>query len=173
VHHLQGEAEGVKTSEQLALLQDCYKDKFALMVRHIEGAKLVADYEFNNTYQYIIAREEMQVVWVRDAIRDLGGEAPTRIDQLPVPQQGKGLVAQQAVIDDDIGRQQFFVDKWRPRLPTMTNARHRKMIEVVLGETLEHKRFFEQAKAGREDLLGRRMAGASTGDGVLPTRWIE
>ncbi len=56
----------------------------------------------------------------------------------------------------------------------MTNARHRKMLSVVLGETLEQKRFFEQAAAGRTDLLGRRGAslGPSHGE-VLPTRWLE
>ncbi len=30
------------------------------------------------------------------------------------------------------------------------------MLNVILGETLEQKRFFEQALAGRHDLLGRR-----------------
>ena len=38
----------------------------------------------------------------------------------------------------------------------MTNARHRGMLRVILGETLEQKRFFEQGLAGRTDLLGRR-----------------
>ena len=47
------------------------------------------------------------------------------------------------------------------------------MLNVILGETLEHKRFFEQAVAGRADLLGRRAEGAGTGGGVLPTRWIR
>ena len=55
----------------------------------------------------------------------------------------------------------------------MPNARHRSLLRVILGETLEHKRFFEQALAGRTDLLGRRADGAGTGGGVLPTRWIE
>ncbi len=44
----------------------------------------------------------------------------------------------------------------RPRVDEMTNARHAKMLRVILGETLEQKRFFEQALAGRTDLLGRR-----------------
>jgi hypothetical protein len=44
---------------------------------------------------------------------------------------------------------------------------------VILGETLEHKRFFDQATGGRTDLLGRRPEGSGTGGGVLPTRWIE
>ena len=48
------------------------------------------------------------------------------------------------------------------------------MLNVILGETLEHKRFFEQALAGRTDLLGRRADGAGTGGGVLPhAGWIE
>ena len=43
-----------------------------------------------------------------------------------------------------------------------------------LGETLEQKRFFEQALAGDTDLLGRRgdEVGPRVGE-VLPTRWIE
>ena len=55
----------------------------------------------------------------------------------------------------------------------MPNARHRSLLRVILGETLEHKRFFEQALAGRTDLLGRRADGAGTGGGVLPIRWVE
>ena len=56
----------------------------------------------------------------------------------------------------------------------MANARHRRMLNVILGETLEQKRFFEQALAGRRDLLGRRTedVGLLVGK-VLPTRWIE
>ena len=43
----------------------------------------------------------------------------------------------------------------------------------MLGEMREHQRFFEYALQGRDDLLGRRMEGASTGDGVMPVRWVE
>jgi len=45
---------------------------------------------------------------------------------------------------------------------------------LILGETLEQKRFFEQALAGRHDLLGRRTedVGPLVGK-VLPTRWVE
>jgi hypothetical protein len=158
----------VKPAEQLELLQDFYRDRLALMNRHVEGARIVADYDFNNTYQYIIAREEVQIAWLRAAIADLGGKAPTDIKNLPVPTGG-----QAAVLDDDVRRAQAFVDAQRDRVEKLTNARNRTMLKVILGEVLEHKRFFEQANAGREDLLGRRMPGASTGDGVLPTRWIQ
>jgi hypothetical protein len=50
------------------------------------------------------------------------------------------------------------------------------MLQVILGEALEHKRFFDQMIAGREDLLGRRSNGPGkdgTGDGVMAVRWIE
>jgi hypothetical protein len=46
------------------------------------------------------------------------------------------------------------------------------MVNVILGETLEHKRFFDLALAGREDLLGRRADGMGTGGGVLGSRWV-
>ncbi len=43
----------------------------------------------------------------------------------------------------------------------------------LLGETLGHKRFFDQVLAGRTDLLGGRPEGAGAGGGVLPVRWME
>ncbi len=32
------------------------------------------------------------------------------------------------------------------------------MLKVILGEMLEHKRLFEQAAAGRQDLIGKSLA---------------
>ena len=48
------------------------------------------------------------------------------------------------------------------------------MLRVILGEVLEQQRFFEQARAGRTDLLGRRgeEVGARVGS-VMADRWIE
>ena len=51
--------------------------------------------------------------------------------------------------------------------------RPRNMLKVILGESLEHMRLFEQAAAGFEDLLGRRTGGVERVGGVLPTRWME
>jgi hypothetical protein len=65
------------------------------------------------------------------------------------------------------------VDRWRGRVESVTNARHRGMLRVILGETLEQKRFFDQALSGRHDLLGRRADGAGTGHGVMADRWVE
>jgi hypothetical protein len=87
---------------------------------------------------------------------------------------GKRADAWRAVVDEDGRDAQSFVDRWRPRIEAMSNARHAKMLRVILGEVLEQKRFFEQARAGRTDLLGRRgeSLGPSHGE-VLPSRWIE
>jgi hypothetical protein len=171
---VQGEAEGVKSNEQRALLEELYRDRLALFHRHVEGAKRIGDYEFNNTYQYVIGREEIHLQWVRDAVQDLGGTATTTVAQpLAVPQLGKGPDAERAIFEDDTRQMKAFNERWRPRVPTITNARHRKMAELMLGEMREQTRFFEQAAAGRDDLLGRRMPGASTGDGVLAVRWME
>ena len=70
----------MKSPAQLSLLQDFYRDRLALMHRHIEGAKRIADYEFNNTYQYVIGREEIHVQWLRDVLVDLGAEVPADPD---------------------------------------------------------------------------------------------
>jgi hypothetical protein len=162
----------VTATELLDLLREFHRDKLAMLRRHEAAARLVSDYDFNNTYQYVIAREDMQVSWVRDAFVDSGVE-PGDVPEPGIEAAGKGAAAQNSVIAEDRDRAQAFVDQWRPRVERVTNARHRTMLNVILGETLEHKRFFEQALAGRTDLLGRRGTGASTGGAVLPTRWVE
>jgi hypothetical protein len=160
----------VKATELLALLRDFYRDKLAMRQRHVAVAKYVPDYDFNNTYQYVIAREDMQLSWLRDAITDMGGS----IEEAPEPAiHGSGKNLQAQLISEDRDAAQKFVDAWRPRVDAMPNARHRSLLRVIIGETLEHKRFFEQALAGRSDLLGRRADGAGTPGQVLGVRWIE
>jgi hypothetical protein len=170
VHHLQGKAKLVTSAELTALLLDFYRDKVALRDRHVAGARSVSTYDFNNTYQYIVVREEAQVAWVRRALEEIGAQVPDAVPALPVPE---GRDAEPAVIADDARLEQQFLDRWKPRIAPMTNARHRRMLEVIVGETLEHMRFFEQMIAGRNDLLGRRHANVGTGGGVLATRWVE
>ena len=161
----------MKATELLALLREFHRDKLAMYRRHIAAARLVGHYDFNNTYQYVIAREDMHVAWLRDAILDMKG-TPEEVPEPEIRPQGKGESAQKAVITQDRDGAGEFVSTWRPRLETVTHARHKTMMNVIIGETLEHKRFFEQALAGRTDLLGRRADGAGTGGGVLPTRWV-
>jgi hypothetical protein len=162
----------VKPAELLDLLRQFYAEKAAMRQAHVAGAAFVGDYDFNNTYQYIIAREDMHVRWLMDAITELGGsvEEPKAVDRRVT---GKGAAAQADVIRADRDAAQAFVDRWRDRVETLTHARNRSLLRVILGETLEHHRFFDQALAGRTDLLGRRADGAGTEGVVLPTRWVE
>jgi hypothetical protein len=162
----------VTSSELAAVLADFTRDKLAQRERHIAGAQRITNYDFNNTYQYIIAREEMHVSWLADAIADMGGTLETVPEPSMTPA-GKGDAAQASVIGQDRDGAAEFLSKWRPRMEKITHARHRNMLKVILGETLEHKRFFEQALAGRSDLLGRRADGAGTPGSVMPTRWVE
>ena len=79
----------------------------------------------------------------------------------------------QPVLSDDVKLLGAFVEKWRPRVETLTHARHKTMLNVILGESREHQRLFEQAAAGSEDVLGRRTGGVARVGAVLPTRWQE
>jgi hypothetical protein len=175
---VQGKAEFV--SELLTLLQEFYRDKLTLLLRHEAAARQIGQYDINNTYQYIINREEMQLSWLASAIHELGGTPGEVADAgrtAAGSKHSKGSARENAarqLIDEDVREAQAFVDRWRPRIAGLSNARHAKMLDVILGEALEQKRFFEQARAGRTDLLGRRadVLGPSHGE-VLPTRWIE
>jgi hypothetical protein len=169
---VQGKTKLVNATELLALLRDFYRNKLAIRQRHVAAARHVTHYDFNNTYQYVIAREDVQLNWLRDAITDMGG-ALEEVAEPQITASGTAAEALAELIATDRDAAQAFVDTWRPRLEAMPNARHRSLLRVILGETLEHKRFFEQALAGRTDLLGRRADGAGTGGGVLPTRWVE
>jgi hypothetical protein len=156
------------------MLQEFYRDKLAMLLRHESAARWVGQYDANNTYQYIINREETQLSWVGRSIVDLGAEVPASTAPPDRKPTGKGLGAAKPLFDEDARDAQAFVDRWKPRVESMTNARHRGMLRVILGEALEAKRFFEQAAAGRTDLLGKRTpeVGALVGE-VLSTRWIE
>ena len=65
------------------------------------------------------------------------------------------------------------MEKWTPRVQTVSHARHRKMLEVILGEVLEQRRLFEQAAEGRIDVIGIPLPGIERHGAVLGTRWVE
>jgi hypothetical protein len=161
-------------TDLLGLLQEFYRDKLTVYLRHQSAARLVPQYDANNTYQYIINRDDVQLTWVAKAIEELGGTVPDVTDDPVREAQGKAAAAALAVIGEDGRDAQAFVDRWRPKIELMANARHARMLKVILGEVLEQKRFFEQALAGRIDLLGLREVHLEPARGeVLPSRWIE
>ena len=156
----------------LELLREFYRDKLAQRQRHVAAARHITNYDANNAYQYIIAREDMQTGWIADVITDMGA----RLDEVPEPDvkpAGKGSAGQNALLAGDREMARSFLEKWRSRIEALPNARHRSMLRVILGETVEHQRMFEQVLAGRTDVLGRRADGAGTEGSVLPTRWVE
>jgi hypothetical protein len=76
VHRLQGKAKSVKPTELVALLQECYRDRLALVERHKAVAVHVSNYDANNTYQYVINREETHLEWLGASLLDLGAPLP-------------------------------------------------------------------------------------------------
>lgn len=164
----------MKTPELLALLQEFHREKLTLLLTHIAGARLVSQYDANNTYQYIVNRDEAQLSWLATAIAELGG-TPAEASEPQRTAAGKGDARLRPIAEEDARDCASFVQRWRPRVEALDHARHRVMLRVILGETLEQQRFFEQAAAGRTDLLGRRaeqIVGPAKGE-VLATRWVE
>jgi hypothetical protein len=167
----------VNQSELQPLLTEFAADRLALLLRHEAGARAVSHYDFNNTYQYVINREEVHVQWLQSALSEFNAPLPPPAATIAVPDVPKTKKPDasvfRAILDDDGRRLGAFVEKWRPRVKAMTHARHRIMLDVVLGESLEHQRLFEQAAAGMEDVLGRRTGGVARQGAVLPARWME
>ena len=168
----------MQQEELRSLLTAITADRVALIQRHEAGARVVGHYDFNNAYQYVIAREETHLSWLRSALEELGAPMPPAASEIAVPQltkPGKGgeAATYNGILEDDVRHLAAFVERWRPRVGTVTHARHRTMLGVVLGESVEHQRLFEQAASGLEDVIGRRTAGAERVGAVLPTRWQE
>jgi hypothetical protein len=168
----------VKEVDLRQCLSDFSAERLALYDRHVAGATVVGHYDFNNTYQYVIAREDTHLSWLAAALADCGAESPPAASALPVPAVGrmKGSAAAAAdrnVLSDDAVQLDGFVERWRPVVEALSHARHRTMLQVVLGESREHQRLFEQAAAGDEDVLGRRTGGVERQGSVLSTRWVE
>ena len=158
-------------------LTDFSGERLALLQRHEAAARVVSHYDFNNTYQYVIAREETHLSWLESALVEIGATLPQTTLPLPLPDAPAGKKGEVAVYRDILaGDAKFlgaFVARWRDRVATVSHARHQTMLGVVIGESLEHQRLFEQAAAGFEDVLGRRSGGVARVGAVLPDRWQE
>jgi hypothetical protein len=152
------------------LIRDCYLERVELLTRHEDVAQVITDYDINNAYQYIIAREQTHLSWLQHALLDLG--APLAADPphgAPVGTvKGDGW---KSLCADDARANAAFVEKWRPKVETVTHARHKGMLKVILGEMLEHKRLFDQAAAGRTDLIGKSLDINDHSGAVMTSRW--
>ena len=155
-------------SDLSPLLREFYVDRLALLQRHVASARLVTDYDINNAYQCVVAREETHVYWVHRAVLDAGATVPAEFTPTDV---ASGSVRDIAA--GDAQANQTFIDSWTPRVATVTHARHRKMLQVILGEMQEHRRLFAQAADGRSDVIGVPVAGTERTGAVLDSRWVE
>lgn len=162
----------MKTPDLIRLLTEFYSERLAIVLRHEAGARRVAQYDFNNTYQYVINREETHLQWLQSALRDVQTPEPGPARALDVPAGGKGTDLWTAIASDDARLLGEFVGRWKDRLETVTNARIRNMLRVILGESQEHKRFFDLMAAGNQDLLGTRTGGVPRQGAVMASRWI-
>jgi hypothetical protein len=167
------------SSDLPKLLSDFAAERVALVERHEASARAVSHYDFNNTYQYVINREETHLSWLQNALAEYKTAVPAAgaaaLATPEAPKTGKKIEkgAFRGILEEDVRLLGAFVERWRPRVDAVSHARHRNMLNVILGESMEHKRFFEQAAAGLEDLLGRRTGGVERVGAVLPTRWLE
>ena len=93
------------------LIRDCYLERVALLMRHEDVAVTVTDYDINNAYQYIIAREETHLSWLQQALLDLGAPLPAD------PARGAALTVKgdgwKSLAADDAAANARFVEKWR------------------------------------------------------------
>ena len=97
-------------TELLPLLQEFHREKLEMLLRHEAGARLIAQYDVNNTYQYIINRDDVQLTWLETAIAELGGAVRDQTE----PQRsvsGKGPEAARHVLEEDARDSQAFVDR--------------------------------------------------------------
>jgi hypothetical protein len=168
----------VQQTELQQFLTDFAADRLALLERHEAGARAVSHYDFNNAYQYVISREETQLSWLQSALAELGAGLPPPSRTIAVPSvetksPKDGRTAFRGILEDDMRHLSECVGEWRPRVTAMRHARHRIMLDVILGESGEHQRIFEQAASGMEDVLGKRTGGVARQGEVLPTRWME
>jgi hypothetical protein len=163
----------VTPTELQALLRDFYLERLTLLMQHEASAEHVSDYDVNNAYQNIISREETHVSWLQHALLDLGLTLPADPARPTVKPARKGQPAVLEVSGIDGRDNHRFVDKWRERVELVSNARHRGMLRVILGEMLEHARLFEQAAEGRTDIIGTALPIHTRRGTVLGTRWVE
>jgi hypothetical protein len=152
------------------LIRDFYLERVKQLMRHEDVAVTVTDYDINNAYQYIIAREQTHLSWLQHALLDVGAPIP------PDPARGAALSvkgdAWKSLASEDATSNAQFVEKWRPQVETISNARHKGMLKVILGEMLEHKRLFDQAGQGRRDLIGKSLEINDHSGDVMGARFV-
>ena len=116
----------MQQDELRSLLTAITADRVALIQRHEAGARTVSHYDFNNAYQYVIAREETHLSWLRAALEELSLPMPSAASEIPVPPVGPkagknaAAAAYSDILSDDARHLAAFVERWRPKVATVT-----------------------------------------------------
>ena len=161
----------MKPTELVALLQECYRDRLALVERHKAVSVHVSNYDANNTYQYVVNREETHLQWLGDSLVELGAPLPANPEG-PSVTLDRSKDAWKAAAAEDARAGAAFLAKWRPRVETLSHARNQTMLRLMLGEVQEQTRLIEQVSAGQADVLGHSAVGAGSRGVVAGARWI-
>jgi len=114
----------MQRDELLKFLTDITADRLAILHRHEASARVVSHYDFNNTYQYVISREETHLQWLQNALVELGVGLPQASAAYPAPEAPKGKKAEPSrfhdILEEDGRQLKEFVDRWRPRVEAGT-----------------------------------------------------
>src|SRR6478672_7429158 len=109
----------MQRDELLKFLTDITADRLAILQRHEAAARVVSHYDFNNTYQYVIAREETHLGWVQNALAEFGLALTGPSAALPAPEAPKGKKLEPSafkqILEEDARTLRGFVERWRPR----------------------------------------------------------
>jgi len=157
----------VSPAELQMFLNDVHRETLELFKARQTNAQSVAGYDANNGYQQVLGRQEVHLQWLRDAIAALGGTVADTPDQVSGKASGETA---KSIIETDAANQKAFLDRWTPHVATVTNARHRKLLELIFGEMKEHLRVLRQAAESRADLLGRHSDGKVLRGTVMAAR---
>jgi hypothetical protein len=159
----------VSPAELLTFLQDFSRETLDLFMARQAIARSVSGYEANNAYQQVLGRQDVHLQWLGDAIAALGGTPVDLTDRKGEPAK-VGREEPRTLIESDVRNQQAFIERWTPRVASVTNARDRKLLELILGEMKEHLRALQQAAEGRTDVLGRHTDGKVLRGHVMAAR---
>ena len=133
----------------------------------------MTDYDVNNTYQYIVAREETHVSWLQHALLDLGAQIPAEPPR-PAVAAGKGD-AWKGLAAEDARANQEFVDE----VALQGGWRHARSATKGHAEGAARRDARTQAVlrpgGGRHAPIssGTALAINQHSGSVIGTRWVE
>ena len=107
----------MQQDELKKFLTEIAAERLALLLRHEAAARVVGNYDFNNTYQYVIAREQTHLEWLQSALSELGATVPQSTLPLTTPEAPKGKKPDVAAYHDTLAADAKFLSAADHRRP--------------------------------------------------------